>query len=117
VSKAAEQVDKFSGVKTIADKFLETKEKSSYISNIDTESKKQKVQDLRSVIGVNDKFLFISELFKDNMRAYNDFILKLSKIDSREDALEYIKTIEEIYNWDSESQAVQTFFKIFERKF
>lgn len=117
VSKAAEQVDKFSGVKTIADKFLETKEKSSYISNIDTESKKQKVQDLRSVIGVNDKFLFISELFKDNMRAYNDFILKLSKIDSREDALEYIKTIEETYNWDSESQAVQTFFKIFERKF
>ena len=44
----------------------------------------QKVSDLRTVININDKFSFMSELFNNNMKAYNDFILRLNAIDTRD---------------------------------
>ena len=51
------------------------------------------------------------------MKAYNDFILRLNKINDTQEALEYLRTVEEEYKWDKESLAVQSFIKIFERKF
>jgi hypothetical protein len=59
----------------------------------------------------------MTDLFDRNMKAYNDFILQLNKIDDTNTALEYLKTMEETYKWDKESLAVQSFIKIFERKF
>ena len=124
VTKAAEQVDRFSGgtVTTLADKFQQAKERERLLfgSNISNEERKQpRVKDLRSIIGVSDKFLFINELFGKNMRAYTEFIMKLTnmEMDATDEALAYLKTIEEQYGWDKESLAVQTFIKIFERKF
>lgn len=124
ITKAAEQVDRFSGstVTTLADKFQQAKERERLLfgSNMSNEERKQpRVKDLRSIIGVSDKFLFINELFGKNMRAYTEFIMKLTnmEIDATDEALAYLKTTEEQYGWDKESLAVQTFIKIFERKF
>lgn len=121
VSRAVEQVDRFSGVavKTLADKFQESKEKEKILFEVahEREPQKRRVEDLRTIIGINDKILFMSDLFGKNMKAYNDFILRLNKIDDTQEALEYLKTVEETYKWDKESLAVQSFIKIFERKF
>lgn len=121
VSRAAEQVDRFSGVtvKTLADKFQESKEKEKILfeSAHEREPQKRRIEDLRTIIGINDKILFMTDLFDRNMKAYNDFILQLNKIDDTNTALEYLKTMEETYKWDKESLAVQSFIKIFERKF
>lgn len=121
VSRAVEQVDRFSGVavKTLADKFQESKEKEKILFEVahEREPQKRRVEDLRTIIGINDKILFMSDLFGKNMKAYNDFILRLNKIEDTQEALEYLKTVEEAYKWDKESLAVQSFIKIFERKF
>lgn len=121
VSRAAEQVDRFSGVtvKTLADKFQESKEKEKILfeSAHEREPQKRRIEDLRTIIGINDKILFMTDLFDRNMKTYNDFILQLNKIDDTNTALEYLKTMEETYKWDKESLAVQSFIKIFERKF
>ena len=77
----------------------------------------RKVDDLRTVININDKFSFMSELFKNNMRAYNDFILTLNDIKSREEALAVVAETSKQYQWDENSSAVQTFYKIFDKKF
>ena len=76
-----------------------------------------KVHDLRTVININDKFSFMSELFHNNMKGYNDFILRLNAIDGRDEALAYVGTVAEQYSWDNESLAVKTFYSIFDRKF
>jgi hypothetical protein len=121
VTRAAEQVDRFSGVavKTLADKFQESKEKEKILFEVahEREPQKRRVEDLRTIIGINDKILFMSDLFGKNMKAYNDFILRLNKINDTQEALDYLRTVEEEYNWDKESLAVQSFIKIFERKF
>ncbi|MCQ2295264.1 MAG: hypothetical protein MJZ67_06375, partial [Bacteroidales bacterium] len=77
----------------------------------------KKVDDLRTIIGINDKFAFMNNLFNSNMRAYNDFVLHLNAINDREEALEYVNIIAQEYKWDETSDDVIRFHKIFDRKF
>ena len=77
----------------------------------------QKVSDLRTIININDKFSFINELFHNNMKSYNDFIMQLNTLQLREEALEYVATISQLNHWDENSLAVKTFFSLFDRKF
>ena len=77
----------------------------------------KKVSDLRTVININDKFSFMSELFHNNMKAYNDFILRLNSIDTRDEALLCVNEVSAQYKWDDSSLAVQSFFKVFDKKF
>ena len=77
----------------------------------------KKVDDLRTIININDKFSFMSELFHNNMKAYNDFILRLNATSDRAEAMEYVKAVAEEYRWDDGSVVVKSFYKIFDRKF
>ena len=77
----------------------------------------KKVDDLRTIININDKFSFMSELFHNNMKAYNDFILRLNATADRAEAMEYVKAVAEEYRWDDGSVVVKSFYKIFDRKF
>ncbi len=77
----------------------------------------QKVSDLRTVININDKFSFMSELFHNNMKAYNDFILRLNAIDNRDEALLAVNEMSAQYRWDEASLAVKAFYTVFDKKF
>ncbi len=80
-------------------------------------SSQHKVNDLRTVININDKFSFMSELFHNNMKAYNDFILRLNAIDNRDEALLCVNETAAQYRWDEGSLAVKTFYSVFDKKF
>ena len=84
---------------------------------LDSRVRSKKVDDLRTIININDKFSFMSELFHNNMKAYNDFIMRLNATTERAEALDYVKTVAEEYRWDEGSVVVQSFYKIFDRKF
>lgn len=86
-------------------------------TNTDSHISRQKVSDLRTVININDKFSFMSELFHNNMKAYNDFILRLNAINERDEALAYVEDIANQYGWVSDSIAVQNFLSVLDRKF
>lgn len=51
------------------------------------------------------------------MKAYNDFILMLNAIPDRETALARVEEVAQLNNWDKNSIVVNTFYKIFNRKF
>ena len=59
----------------------------------------------------------MNELFHNNMKGYNDFIIRLNALNDRNEALQYVQTISEQYNWDNDSLATKTFFDIFDKKF
>ncbi len=84
---------------------------------LETRVHAKKVDDLRTIININDKFSFMSELFHNNMKAYNDFILQLNAMTSREEALAFVAGVASQYNWDDNSVVVKGFYKIFDRKF
>jgi len=77
----------------------------------------KKVDDLRSVININDKFSFMSELFHNNMKAYNDFIMSLNAISQRDEALAYVRDAAAQQKWDESSPTVQAFYRVFDKKF
>ena len=110
-----EQVEEKPKVRTLADTL--TKNKRNVEEQLETRVNAKKVDDLRTIININDKFSFMSELFHNNMKAYNDFILQLNAIVSREEALAYVEEIASQYNWDNNSVVVKGFYKIFDRKF
>ena len=77
----------------------------------------KKIDDLRTAININDKFSFMSELFHNNMKAYNDFIMHLNAISDREEALAHMRDVAAQQKWDESSPAVQAFYKVFDKKF
>ena len=86
-------------------------------SDVENRMKQKKVDDLRQVININDKFSFMNELFHSNMKAYNDFVLKLNAQQTREEGLAVVEEVAQQYGWDENSLAVKTFFNYFDRKF
>ena len=81
------------------------------------QSLEKKVDDLRTVININDKFSFMSELFKNNMKAYNDFIMRLNGLTNRDEAMAEVKSAAQQYGWNNDSLAVKNFYKVFDKKF
>lgn len=73
-----------------------------------------KVDDIRTLIGINDRFLFIRELFDGKNDEYNDVIDKVNKSLSFTDAYKYINDNK---TWDMEDSIVQDFINICKRKF
>ena len=76
-----------------------------------------KFTDLRSLIGINDKFTFINDLFEKDMRNYNEFINALNKIEDLGEAQSFVLQNATIHNWDKESMAVQLFMSVYKRRY
>ncbi|MBR0072584.1 MAG: hypothetical protein IJP95_01980, partial [Bacteroidales bacterium] len=73
--------------------------------------------ELRSLIGINDKFTFINDLFEKDMRNYNEFISTLNKIDDLGHAQAFVQQNATLHQWDKESMAVQLFMSVFKRRY
>lgn len=130
-SAAARQADLFASENTssptVGERFQQTHTRSilDHLSSTATTNNNEVnnrlnqtvVEDIRQIIGINEKFLFINELFGGNMREYNDFILTLNDIQSTDEAEDYLKSVRERKEWNSQSLAYVSFLKIFDRKF
>ena len=75
------------------------------------------IQDLKSLIGLNEKFLFINKLFKGNIDDYRKMIEMVDKAASRQEMEEIISPLEQQYQWDPESLAYITLFDLLNKKF
>ncbi|HOK26611.1 MAG TPA: hypothetical protein P5320_11250 [Bacteroidales bacterium] len=101
--------DKFSGTKqTILDTFGDKKDDG--ISEI---LKSQTVRDLTEIIGVNDRFLFIREIFGGNRHAYEEVISKLNSVSSIEEAKDILKNY---YSEGEENEVVNQLLNLVKRK-
>ncbi|MDR1847148.1 MAG: hypothetical protein LBR17_03415 [Bacteroidales bacterium] len=95
---------------TIADKFGE----QQTLNDRMTESI---MGDLRTNIGVNEKFLFINELFLGNMKGYTDFIQSLNNSESLSQATKIINAYKEEKQWKEASLAFTTLTSIIDKRF
>lgn len=77
----------------------------------------KRIESLKSVIGINDKFYFINELFSGNSQKYEDIIYTLNNFKKLEDAMVYFSTLKYKFGWDEESEAYLKLMQMLERKF
>jgi hypothetical protein len=91
-------------------------QKNKQDKSIGLRMQKNPIKDLKTAIGINEKFLFINELFKGNMKDYTDTILRLNDMTHLEDAKDILDGLFQKYNWDPTSLPYQTFMSYIERK-
>jgi len=97
---------------TLADRLREGQDK-----RLADKLQENKIVDLRNTIGINDKFLFINELFEGNMRIYDDAIQNLNASMTSAQADLLMLDLKIAFNWDSESPTVKKFVELVRRKF
>lgn len=76
------------------------------------------IKDLRSAIGINDKFQFIQELFGGDEKSFKVGIKTINAFKIFPEAQFYIKReLREKNNWDEESNVVKQFDQLIKRRF
>ncbi len=76
----------------------------------------KKKSDLKSKIGLNDRFRFVNELFGGNSAEFNAAINQLDEIDSMEEAEDYLDRLFSVYHWDKKGQAYSDFYQLIKQK-
>lgn len=77
----------------------------------------QKVVDLKKAIGINEKYLFINELFEGSLASYNEHIDKINSSTESNHALSILDSLVTKYNWNTEQEIVKKFMDLVQRRF
>jgi hypothetical protein len=72
---------------------------------------------LQSAIGINDKFLFVNELFNGSMEKYNRSIANLDDLKTLNGALIYLNELRIELQWNSSNEAYKKLLELVHRKF
>ena len=75
------------------------------------------VRDLKSVIGINDKFLFVNELFGGSMEKYNKSIENLNDLKTLNGAMIYLNELKIELQWNNSNEAFHKLSDLILRKF
>ncbi len=71
------------------------------------------ITDLRNSIGLNEKFLFIKELFKGRPDQYNNCIDMLNQTTTYEEAIKFLK---DNYEWEEDDEVAEKLINLVKRK-
>lgn len=93
------------------------KKKESSDKSVADKLQKKPIIDIKTAIGINEKFQFINELFESNAQEYNIAINQLNICNSFSEAEAYIKSLKEIYKWKDDSPVALSFTDLVERRF
>jgi hypothetical protein len=85
--------------------------------NIPTRAGNTTRHDLKTLISINEKFLFINELFDGNLREYNENIESLNNASDSRAALEFLDVLRKKNLWNSESSAFLKLRELLARRF
>jgi hypothetical protein len=131
-SKKAEKKEKKAGVDLFADV-----QKSTLADNFKTEQKPlherlsqdksekplvEKIKhaalkDLKSSIGINERFLFINELFRGNMQQYNGAIEQLNAFTVATEAFALLESLKAAHGWENKAETYGQLEEFVMRKF
>ncbi|MDY6801065.1 MAG: hypothetical protein SVU94_07550 [Bacteroidota bacterium] len=102
--------DKFQSKKFIHDNMAQKKPKK----DVSTKMQSKPIQDIASAISLNDKFIFIRELFKGDKEQYLETIQILNNFDTYENALKFLN---ENFDWEAEDPNFERLKELVKRKF
>lgn len=109
---------------TLADKFRDEKRSINDKLNHETAADKSigsrlrlKIADLRSAIGINDRFIFINELFEGDMRTYDDMLHRLNTCASLQEAIVVFNNAKDAQGWSDELNSVERLLDFIHRRY
>lgn len=106
--------EQFDDNQTLKEKISAAKPEKSVADKF---SNQQKVVDLKKAIGINEKFLFINELFEGSLASYNEHIDKINSSTESNHGLSILDSLVTKYNWNTEQEIVKKFMDLVQRRF
>ena len=76
-------------------------------------------KDIRTFIGINDKYNFISELFGNNPEAYDEILNEINLSENKREALQFLENsgITTLYQWKEDGFSEQIFYNVLNQFF
>lgn len=76
-------------------------------------------RDIRSYIGINDKYNFISELFSNNAEAYEEILNEINSMETAEEARYFLENsgVTTLYKWKEDGFSEQIFYNVLNQFF
>ncbi|MDR3235563.1 MAG: hypothetical protein LBT48_02405 [Prevotellaceae bacterium] len=99
----------------LADQFKAQTSINDTIAKPDTPLLNSPVSDIVKAIGLNDRLMFIRELFNGDDALFAQTVKQLNAIDNLTDATVYIQTV--VAPWRSDSEAAGLFMSILKRRY
>ena len=104
----------------VADKFQSKKfvhddiSKKNIKKDVSAKMQTKPINDINSAIGLNDKFIFIRELFGNDKEHYHETIQVLNNFDIYENAVNFLN---ENFDWDSDDPNFERLKELVRRKY
>lgn len=92
-------------------------EKKQNDKTLASQASRQPISNIKAAIGINDKFSYLKELFKNNINEYNEALEKLNNFESYADAEDYFQELKAKYGWDPESKSFQGLADLLNRRY
>jgi hypothetical protein len=112
---------------SLADIYLEEKAERSMLNDSLQSPEKQSLADklaksagqsMIKMLTLNQRFMFVNELFAGNQNQFRSAIELIDEMESYKEAAAYIRSsLAEKYNWDMESEEVEEFMELVEKRF
>ncbi|MBS1689315.1 MAG: hypothetical protein JSS96_11360 [Bacteroidetes bacterium] len=75
-------------------------------------------RDIRNLIGINDKYLFISELFGNNNETYEHVLNEINGAWDEQNAIDLLQEhVYGTYGWDKENETTELFYNLLNKFF
>ncbi|MEO8086588.1 MAG: hypothetical protein ABI763_07200 [Bacteroidota bacterium] len=75
------------------------------------------IADLKAAIGINEKFLFVNQLFEGNLQHYSSSVERINSTADLNGAKQIAADLAGQLNWDDKNEHVQHFMELVERRF
>jgi hypothetical protein len=69
------------------------------------------------LIGINDKFRFINELFGQNNSEYNIVMEQINNLNNWQETEIYLHSLKNVYGWQDNSEVVKFFYSLVKNRF
>lgn len=98
---------------SLNDRFAQTE-----TSSLADQLGKQPIKDLISAIGLNEKFLFVEQLFNNDADAYKEQLKILNSMNSFDEAINYINNqLKNKFEWKLKGKVEKKFIRLIERRY
>jgi hypothetical protein len=102
----------FDKAASLYDKIAKPAEKT-----VASQASQNPISNIKSSIGINEKFAYLKDLFKNNMAEYNDALDKLNNFENYGEAEDFFQELKSKYSWDPESKSFQGLAELLNRRY
>jgi hypothetical protein len=99
--------------KSINDKIGQRKHEISIAEKLKHEQK----GDIKELIGIKEKFMFINELFDGNMNEYNEFVKNMNSLSNSSEARTFIDDMKTKKNWNANLSSLSKLSDIIDNRY